>query len=240
VLEHGPTASTSVTPCGETASANHPTDTALKMAGYLLRNQPNPAHPAEPLPDARYVCIIDGGIRQVAGAAYDTHSSSSSPHVRILATNLVETLRSLAGAIKDPSVPDPANDWRKIDLDETMIIINTEFGRTPFRSSGDHPDPGSFGRDHWEHGYTNVFLGGPIAIGLRGWIADGTLMDGVNGMAQDFLSPTDVRAGALLAAGVDPFADNTYALGDLTQALGSVGSHAAGRANLFHEVLGVS
>jgi hypothetical protein len=187
--------------------------TALDLARYLL------THPASP---ARYVCVIDAGLHEVpSGGGYDTHSSN---HLENTATNLWNTLSALAAVVRDPAAPPPGpTDPPKIDLDDTMIILTTEFGRTPFRSSGDAPSPTSGGRDHWTSGYTSVLIGGPVVAGVSGTIDGGgraasVRADGTTGAPY---TPTDLRAAALVAAGIDPFDPEAanFAVGDVGDAV---------------------
>lgn len=105
---------------------------------YLL------THPVAP---ARYVCVVDGGLQLAdGGGGYHTHGENSHTQAR----NLGHTLRSLMGLVNLPGEGDP----NKLDSDKTMIVLTTEFGRTPH---GQSPR----GRNHWPYGYPIVF-GGPI------------------------------------------------------------------------------
>src|SRR6185295_1880492 len=103
-------------------------------------------HPTQP---ARYVCVIDGGL-QIAdgGGGYDTHVENSHTQAR----NLGHMLKGLMAIINQPGENDPT----KLDLDKTMTVLTTEFGRTPYAQ-----DKGK-GRNHWPYGYPIVFMGGPI------------------------------------------------------------------------------
>ena len=67
---------------------------------------------------------VNGGFLQVTGAAggYDTHDYCAETQAR----NLFATLKALMDVIAAPG--DTAPD--KINLDETLIILNTDFGRT--------------------------------------------------------------------------------------------------------------
>jgi hypothetical protein len=222
------------------ASGNHFAGSALRTAAYLLN------HP-DPVKRARYVGIVDGGLDNSRGA-YDVHSNpvpvappamASPPgQAQRTSSNLWETLSSLAQIIRAPGdPPDPM----KIDLQTTLIVIKTEFGRTPFRSFGGAVNANANGRDHWPDGYASVLIGGPIqSAGVSGSISDGTGSTG-QGVAEANwnFKPQDVQAAALLAAGIDPFSDGNLAMGDLTPSLQGA-SHSATMVNLRQTLLGVA
>jgi len=52
----------------------------------------------------------------------------------------------------------PGKEQGKTMLDETMVVIGHEFGRTPDMNL-------NFGRDHWGPAYTDVFIGGGVKPG---------------------------------------------------------------------------
>lgn len=220
---------------------------AIRAAAYLL------TRPAAQ--QARYVLVVDGGM-QNQGFAYDVHSAPGAPQVRETSSHLWSLLSALESVIRDPANPTPA-DSEKLSLDDTLIVIKTEFGRTPYRSLGGVPcppgipatpaSPGmpcppntSNGRDHWPEGYVNVLIGGPISTaGVVGSIADGG-PSGDQGKAEvgHRYKPEDVQCAALLAAGIDPFADGNFQQGELTPSLQG-GDHDATRVNLRQTLLGV-
>src|SRR5262249_52488685 len=112
----------------------------LKLATHLL------THPTEP---AKYVCVVDSGLKIAdGGGGYDTHAENSHTQAR----NLGHTLKALMSLITMPGEGDP----NKLDLDKTMIVLTTEFGRTPDAQGGGK------GRNHWPYGYPITFIGGPI------------------------------------------------------------------------------
>lgn len=112
------------TDTGGFTPASHFSGSALRTAAYLL-NHPDATR------RAGYVGIIDGGLNNL-GFAYDVHDSGGTPgQVQRTSSNLWETLAALAAIIRAPGdPPDPS----KIDLQTTLIVIKTEFGRTPYRS----------------------------------------------------------------------------------------------------------
>jgi hypothetical protein len=215
--------------------------TAIRAAAYLLTRTGDQ--------EARYVGIIDSGLQDVV-LPYDVHDNSVlGPQARCTSSNLWDTLSALASVIRDPANPSP-DDANKIDLATTVIVIKTEFGRTPFRSNSDAPSAGSDGRDHWPDGFVNVILGGPITtVGVVGSILDGvpasvaefsTKGVGEPGMPYDFFhKPEDIQCAVLLACGIDPFGDGNFQLGELSPRL-QAASHEAAMAKLRTTILGVS
>jgi len=203
-------------------SRPNPTKTALQAAAFLLTRPP-----AE---RARYVCVIDSGIEPRATLPYDVHNIE---HPGDTGSNLWNTFTTLAALINDPLLPADPN---KLNLSDTLILITTEFGRTPYKSLGNIPDASSMGRDHWPQAYTNVLIGGPITA--RG--VAGSISDGLNELAVADLgfTPTDVHSAALLAAGIDPFESENYAVGQLTGSLQGI-DHPTTLNNLKTTLLGL-
>jgi hypothetical protein len=109
-------------------------------------------------------------------------------------------MRRLAAKINEPGEGDPG----KLDLDRHLVVISTEFGRTPYREGED-------GLDHWPGGYVQVLLGGPVGPDQAGVV--GAI--GEDGWATDWLSPADFRAGMLQGLGIWPFSNEAFALGEL-------------------------
>lgn len=155
-------------------------------------------HPTEP---ASYVCVSDTGLYEASGGGgYDTHRSNA----RDTATNFDHMLQALLGAINAPGEADPS----KISLDDTLVILNTEFGRTPYVQTFD-------GRNHWPYGYVTAFIGGPIGTehkGISGAIGrDALAGDGAASAAEN-------RIAALLALGIWPFAGEGFNVADVPEA----------------------
>lgn len=191
--------------------------TEIRTAAYLL---------SRPAPNtARYVCVVDGGlIRASGGGGYDTHNTG---HVADTAVNLWNILSSLAEVIQDPTQPPDPN---KISLNDTMIVLTTEFGRTPTRNGN--------GRDHWPDGYVNVLIGGPVRTsGIAGAIRDG------DGRADPMrvYSPTDVRAAILMTVPIDPFEEAIFGVGDVTNSLRvtGVGGEDLTSVQIRQQILGL-
>jgi hypothetical protein len=172
--------------CGD-ANGTDATTMSLKVATHLL------THPTAP---ARYVCVVDGGLQLAdGGGGYDTHGECSHTQAR----NLGHLLKTLTSLINTPGEGDP----NKLDLDKTMIILTTEFGRTPTAQGNGK------GRNHWPYGYPIVFLGGPAQKGVFGACgADARALPGAS-------SPQENRIAALLALGIWPFAQESYNVSDV-------------------------
>lgn len=167
-----------------------PTAMALRLATHLL------THPGQP---ARHVTVVDGGMVSAdGGGGYDVHED----HLRHTTRNLYAMLRSLAASVNEPNERNPA----KIDLDATLIVLNTEFGRTPYAQGGT-----AAGTNHHPYGYVTVLIGGPIEAEQRGIV--GAI--GPDGWADRYVTPTESRAAVLAAMGIWPFTPQSFAVGDL-------------------------
>ncbi|MBX3158699.1 MAG: DUF1501 domain-containing protein [Deltaproteobacteria bacterium] len=150
-------------------------------------------HPTEP---ASYVCVSDIGLFEASGGGgYDTHTDNAID----TATNFDNIMAALLGVINAPGETDP----RKLSLDDTLIILNTEFGRTPTRQ-------GNTGRNHHPYGYTTAFIGGPIKPAHKG--VSGAISR--RGEATAFGTATENRMAALLALGIWPFAAEGFNVAD--------------------------
>jgi hypothetical protein len=171
--------------CGE-VNENDVPGASLLAARHLL------LHPTQP---ARYVCVSDVGLLEASGGGgYDTHTANSTDTAR----NFDNVLRTLTSILNAPGEKDPA----KLDLDRTLVILNTEFGRAPVRQDG-----GS-GRNHHPYGYVTAFLGGPIRAGEGG--IHGAI--GPDALATDYALPSENRVAALLALGIWPFSPEAFAV----------------------------
>jgi hypothetical protein len=168
---------------------------------------------------ARYVQVIDGGITPNPNAGHDTHDG----HVNYASRNVVHTLKELADRINAPGENDP----EKLNLDETMIVLTTEFGRTPERQ-------GSTGLNHWPQGYVSVFIGGPVTSaerGVYGYITED------QGIAQNWMTPAENRMSVMAAMGIYPFSPETFAVGDV---LGGVANELEAATRIREQYLGVT
>lgn len=173
--------------CGDANTFDVP-GMSLEAARHLL------THPDQP---ARYVCVSDIGLYEASGGGgYDTHTDNAVDTGR----NFDNVIRGLDAIVNRPGEVDP----RKLDLDTTLIILNTEFGRTPWNQDGGN------GRNHHPTGYVTAFIGGPItAPGIHGAI-------GPDGRATaEHATPAENRIAALLALGIWPFSPEAFAVSDV-------------------------
>ena len=171
--------------CGSGPNANVP-QRSLEIAAHLLLDQNEPA---------KYVCVVDTGLTTASGGGgYDTHSDNCV----VTARNFTNLMRGLDSVINKPGEHDPA----KLDLDDTLVILNTEFGRTPTVQDG------AGGRNHFPAGYVTAWLGGPVP----GRTIAGALDD--TGGARSFASPGENRIAALLALGIFPFSQDGFNISD--------------------------
>ena len=92
--------------------------------------------------------LIEAGARFVTVnfGAWDTHAY----HYRGIETQLPDFDRAFAGLITDLD--------RRGLLDSTLVIVNSEFGRTPKINAGG-------GRDHWPRVFSIILAGGGIKRG---------------------------------------------------------------------------
>lgn len=204
------------------------THTSLRLAAHLLTRELDES--------SRYVGLVDEGLEHSGlMEAYDVHNNNS---VSRTSRNFWNLLAALTSVVNDFGENDP----NKIDLETTMIVLSTEFGRTPYRSTGNQPNQGSNGRDHWPQGYAIMLIGGPIQDrGVVGSLTDGEGVDA--GLGEISYNPTDVRAACLIGQGIYPFEGNLYQVGRITPALQGTDpatSHADTMANLRTKILGVS
>ena len=197
---------------GESCSASRNFDVpgmSLEAARHLL------THPTEP---AGYVCVSDIGLYQASGGGgYDTHTDNSFD----TAMNFSNVLKHISSIVNRPDESDPT----KLNLDDTLIILNTEFGRTPRRQGK------GTGRNHWPYGYVTAFIGGPITKSERG--ISGAI--GPDGRGRKTVTPAENRIAALLSMGIWPFAQESFAVSD---ALGAA-SEMQAAFQVTEKVLGI-
>jgi hypothetical protein len=193
------------------------TKTALDVATLLLNT------------GAGYVGVLDGGIRHdvTQNSPYDTHfdvdsnTMKAGQHIELTSANAFNLCSCLAAKIGQ-------NDPDKLDLDQVMIVIHSEFGRTPMVGM-------SGGRDHWPPGYAAVLIGGPIVSrSINGQL----LTDGTTESNHAY-SPSDLHGAVLMAAGIDPFASENFGVVEFTSLVSSSGTEDATRPQLRSQILGV-
>jgi len=174
--------------CGESTGFDIP-GISLNAARHLL------THPEQP---ASYVCVSDTGLREASGGGgYDTHTGNSAD----TAMNFDNMLRNLLSIINGPG----ETDARKLNLDDTLIILNTEFGRTST------PQDEGDGRNHHPYGYVTAFIGGPITAAEKG--VYGNIK--ASSTAGTYASPAENRIAAMLALGIWPFSPEAFAVSDV-------------------------
>ncbi|HAN31886.1 MAG TPA: hypothetical protein DCQ06_09845 [Myxococcales bacterium] len=180
----------------------------LRVAIELLRR---------PGSQAKHITVFDSGMeRAPVDFGHDTHTD----HVKYACVNYQSSLQALCNAINKPG----ENDSTKIDLNETLVVINTEFGRTPWAV-------GLTGRNHHPGAYVTAMLGGPIGSAQKGIVG---AIDS-SGVATKPLTPSETRAATLVALGIYPFAQEAYSIHDIN----GVKTEEAALQKLRKEVLGV-
>ena len=199
------------------------TEKALNLARHLLIDG-----------DARYVMVYDSGLEQPGGAPYDTHSGdpveTPEDFVRITTGNLYNALKHLVDQIDLTGGSDPS----KINLNDTMVVINSEFSRTvtPEGSGGVGP-----GRNHEPRGYVGLYIGGPVnSRSVTGSI------DLSTGVADDSVAfnHADYRAGIYLASGIKFMEPTIFGTTDFTDRILNPGSEAMTMQNVRRDILGIS
>jgi hypothetical protein len=228
------------------ASEPNPTRRALELAAYLLQ-----------VGGANHVAVIDRGLKgQLVGdlsSPYDTHRRENKNHIEITSANLWNLLDALASVI-DPSPPSDqyglqnvvavsGNNAACLNLAHTLIVIHTEFNRTPNPSIVEQEDGyTSVGREHYPTAGVAVLIGGPITSrAIQGHITHGISNGESITKSVSRFSPTDMHAALLLAAGIDPLApDNFQTTDEFSERVSPNNSAAEIRANLKQLVLGVS
>ena len=142
--------------------------------------------------------LIEAGVRLVqvnfvrhdrgkGGQGYDSHSTPPRPpHLEWAKTALLPpTDAAFSALIEDLS--------DRSLLDETLVIMMGEFGRTPrFNQYG--------GRDHWPQCYSAVLAGG----GIRGGCVFGASDRIAASVVSDPVSPEDLLATVYRLMGIDP------------------------------------
>lgn len=198
---------------------------AINLAASLLTN---------PTDSPSHVLIADVGLRNLGGSqpCYDTHGSLISSDFEAVQAPLsnLYNLFSALNAVIDPT----GQDSSKINLDDTMIVLTTEFGRRAIPSTRAN---GLTGREHNAYGYLNTLIGGPISSnnnGSAGWLeSSGSPKD-------DWYSPADFRAAVLLAAGVDPFSPEVFGTTDSGPSIFNAGGdEEANTVEIANQILGV-
>lgn len=207
VLDPAHLASVSGVSCGQTAGVDA-VGMQLRLAAHLLTHSSRPA---------RYVCVVDGGLFPLSngGGGYDSHADNTVVQAR----NLSHTMRTLMSLIRAPGEDAP----EKLDLDRTLIVLTTEFGRSPSAEGGT-------GRNHWPYGYPVVLIGGPIrSRGVSGAV-------GSDGFAVRSATPQESRIATLLSLGIWPFGAEGFNVADVPGAV----SEEDAAVTVLREQLGIT
>jgi len=133
------------------------------------------------VPLTTVICAA-GDLNGSAGAHFDTHADNFGR----LKNQMLPPLDRAMSALLD----DLASRGR---LDETLVVLLTEFGRTP-RIAGGH------GRDHFPGCFSVAFAGG----GIRGGTVYGSSDKTGSEPAERACGPADLQATIFHALGIDP------------------------------------
>jgi uncharacterized protein (DUF1501 family) len=133
--------------------------------------------------------LVEKGVRFVqifhgsngGAGAWDAHGSLKAGHSALCA-QVDQPIAALIADLKQRGL-----------LDETLVVIGTEFGRTPGAQ-------GSDGRDHHPYGFSIVLAGG----GIKSGIAHGTTDELGFHAVEDRHYVTDLHATILHQLGLDP------------------------------------
>jgi hypothetical protein len=126
----------------------------------------------------RFVQIFHGS--NGGAGAWDAHSNLKNGHSALCA----QVDQPVAGLIKDLK--------QRGMLDETIVVLGTEFGRTPGAQGAD-------GRDHHPYGFSVVIAGG----GIKGGIVHGATDELGFHAAEHRHYVTDIHATVLKLLGLD-------------------------------------
>jgi hypothetical protein len=169
-------------PAGFDATGPHWTRTSLQLARSLFAR------------GARYVSMIDTGFGRDTGAPYDGHNETA----RMTTGNLYNLLSELMAVV---NAPGEAYSGR-IELADTLIVLNTEFGRTLALQN-------SFGRNHYGKAYVTALIGGPVAASADGAPVLRGAFSGMGDTLTGTYAPWKLTSNVLRAAGVwDEHPDN--------------------------------
>ena len=177
------------TVCGDVQGGDDMPAMQARMAASLLTRETDAA---------RYVLWIDAGLNPAVTGGHDVHNFS----VNINSANYPHTFQALLDIIAEPGDDTPG----LINLDETMVVINTEFGRTPDPQG--YPGSPTLGTQHQPEGYVQVFIGGPVTE--RSVYGAFRESDGFVDTNHPFVKPAQSRMMILQAMGIYPFSGQSY------------------------------
>jgi Protein of unknown function (DUF1501) len=127
--------------------------------------------------------LVEGGCRFVTieNGHWDTHRENTKSLRDLLVPALDRALSALVADLDERGM-----------LDSTLVVLTTEFGRTPRINT-------MAGRDHWPNAFSMVMAGG----GTRGGVAIGAT-DKIGAAVKDRpITPPDMAATILHALGID-------------------------------------
>lgn len=150
--------------------------------------------------------LVEAGVRfvTVTYGAWDTHSY----HYRGIETQMPDLDRAFAGLIRDLE--------QRGLLDSTLVLITSEFGRTPKVNAGG-------GRDHWPRVFSIVMAGGGVRRGQTYGASDPLAAE----VADTPLSAEDYATTVYHLLGIDA-RRSLMSPGDRPQAIVMNGNVAAG------------
>ncbi|MBM3848073.1 MAG: DUF1501 domain-containing protein [Verrucomicrobia bacterium] len=137
--------------------------------------------------------LVEQGVRyvQLFDWGWDFHGTGPSEDIRDGLTQKCATMdKPVAALLEDLA--------QRGLLDETLVVLGGEFGRTPFRE-GRTAKSNILGRDHFPDCYTMVLAGG----GIRGGMMYGESDDLGFSVAQDPVHVHDLQATILHQLGLD-------------------------------------
>jgi uncharacterized protein (DUF1501 family) len=132
----------------------------------------------------RFIQLFHGGIG--SAGAWDSHRDIKTNHTK-LSKQVDQPIAALIKDLKQRGL-----------LDDTLVVLGTEFGRTP----GADYNEGAMGtgRDHHPHGFTCVLAGG----GTKGGIVHGATDELGFHAVENRHYVTDLHATVLHQMGLDP------------------------------------
>jgi hypothetical protein len=147
----------------------------------------------------RYVYVLDSSLptSDVSSSAFDWHYNFAAR----AAPAMPYFWDRLMGAIAKPGEVAEG----KINLDDTLVVVSTEFGREPGQT------PGTAGRNHWPYAYPLLFFGGPVGKSQAGIL--GAI--GPDAEPISSVSPATQRAAILVALGIYPFESGAFTWQDI-------------------------
>jgi hypothetical protein len=166
------------------------TRTSLRLAAHLLEAG-----------DARHACVFDRGVLRApggVGAGYDAHTGEALP---VTATNVFNLCREIRALVDAQSGP-------RIDLNQTLIVIQTEFSRT-----APGADSEATGTNHFPAGMVSILIG--AGIGQRA--ISGALGDAYVCENEFRYSHTDVHGALIDLAGASAIGDANFSESEFSE-----------------------